>query len=49
LYTRCFGENLKEVDNLEDTDVNGRIIYDDLQELGCRGEDWIDLAQERYR
>ena len=21
----------------------------DLQEVGCRGTDWIDLAQNRYR
>ena len=33
----------------EDAGVEGRIIYDVLQELGCGGVDWIYLAQERDR
>jgi hypothetical protein len=39
--------NLSEGDHLEDLGVDGKIIKMDLQELGWRGTDWIDLAQDR--
>jgi len=32
---------------LEDSGVDGRIIKMDLQEVGCGGMDWIDVAQGR--
>jgi hypothetical protein len=32
-----------------DEGVARRIIYNDLQELGCGGVDWIYLTQERDR
>jgi hypothetical protein len=35
---------------LGDADVDGRIIFKmDLQEVGCGGMDWIDLAPDRDR
>jgi hypothetical protein len=34
---------------LEDPGVDGRIIFMSLQEVGCGGMDWIDLAQDRNR
>jgi hypothetical protein len=35
---------------LGDAGVDGRIvIMMDLQEVGCGGVDWIDLAQDRDR
>ena len=40
--------NLRERDHLEDADVDGNIIFrTDLQEVGCAGVYWIDLAQDR--
>jgi hypothetical protein len=44
---RVLVENLRERDHLEDPDVEGREM--DLQEVGCGGMDWIDLAQGRDR
>ena len=35
-----------EGDHLEDPGVDGRIIMD-LQEVGCGGMDWIELAPEK--
>jgi len=34
---------------LEDPGVDGDNIKMDLQEVGCRDMDWIDLAQDRDR
>jgi hypothetical protein len=34
---------------LGDPSVDGRIILMDLLEVGCRGIDWIKLAQDRDR
>jgi len=43
--------NLRERDHLGDPGVNGRIklINLGLQEVGCGGMEWIDLAQDRDR
>ena len=35
--------------HLGDRDIDGRIILRYLQEVGCGGMDWIDVAQERDR
>jgi hypothetical protein len=41
---------LRERDHLEDPDVGGRTkIKMGLQEVGCGGMDWIELAQDRDR
>jgi len=41
---------LRERDHLEDDGVDGRTIFKmDLQEVGCRDIDWIELAQDRDR
>jgi len=49
-YTRFWQENLEEIDHLGDPSVDGRInIKMDLQEVGCKSMDWIDLAQDRGR
>jgi hypothetical protein len=44
---RVLAGHPRERDHLEDPDVDGREM--DLQEVGCGGMDWIDLAQERDR
>jgi hypothetical protein len=42
--------NLRERDHWEDPGVDGRIILRlDIQEMGCGGNDWIELAQHRDR
>jgi len=38
---------MRERDNLEETDVEGRIM--DLQGVGWGGMDWIDQAHDRDR
>jgi hypothetical protein len=40
--------NLREIDHLEDPGVDGRVMMD-LQDVGCGGMDWIDVAQIRDR
>ena len=39
--------NLRERDHLGDPGVDGRNIKMDLEEVGCGGVDWIELAQDR--
>jgi hypothetical protein len=42
--------NLRERDQLVDPCEDGRIIIKaNLQEVGCRGMDWIELAEDRDR
>jgi len=44
------GGKLRERDHLEEPGVDGNHnIKMDLQEVGCRGLDWIDLVQVRDR
>ena len=50
MYTRVWWRKLRERDQLEDPSIVGRIILKmDLQEVGCGGMDWIDLAEVRDR
>jgi len=46
-YIRFLWGNLRERDHLEDPDVDGFKM--DLQEVGCGGMNWIELAQNRDR
>jgi hypothetical protein len=41
--------NLRERENLGDPGVDRRIILRDLQDVGCEGMEWIQLAQDRDR
>jgi hypothetical protein len=47
VHTRFWWENLKEINHLEGRWEDN--IKMDLQEFGCEGKDWIDLAQNRER
>ena len=50
LCTGFWWGNLKERDDLGDLGVDGRNnIKMDIQEVGCGGVDWIELAQDRDR
>ena len=49
-YTGFWWGNLRERDHSEDPGVDGSVILTwDIQEVGCGGVDWIDLAQGRDR
>jgi len=42
--------NRRERGHFCDPDVDGRIIFKmDVQEVGCGGMNWIELAQDRDR
>jgi hypothetical protein len=45
--TGFWWENLREGDNSEGSDADGRIILKSILERWYRGMDWIDLAQDR--
>jgi hypothetical protein len=50
LRTGFWWGGLRERYHLEYLDIDGRIILKiDLQQVGCEGVDWIDLAQDRDR
>ena len=50
MHARFWWGSLKERDHLGNPNVNGRIILRwDMQEVGCGGADWIELAQDRDR
>jgi len=50
VYRGFWWGNLRERDHLEDPGVDGGDnIKMDLQEVGCGGMDWIDVAQDRWR
>jgi hypothetical protein len=49
VYTGFLWGNLRERDHLEDPGIDEDTIKLDLQEVGCGGMDWIDLAQDRDR
>jgi hypothetical protein len=46
VYTEFWWGNQKERDYLEGSGVDGRIILRRISEVGCRGMDWIELAQD---
>jgi hypothetical protein len=50
MHTGFWWGDLREGDHLEDLDVDGRIILKwILQEIGCNGVDWIDMAQHKNK
>jgi len=50
VYTRFWWGNLRERGHLEDPNRGWKDnIKMELQEVGCVGMDWIDVAQDRER
>jgi len=49
VHTGFWLGDIRERNHLEDPDVDGWSLKMCLQEEGCEGMDWIDLAQDRDR
>ena len=50
LHARFWSENLKKTDQFEALSVHVRVkIKMDLQEIRCKGVNWINLAQNRNK
>jgi hypothetical protein len=49
VYKGFWRGNPRERDHLEDPGVDGDNIKINVQEVGCGGMDWINLAQDRDR
>ena len=49
MHARFYWGNLREGDDLEDPNVDGRIILKWILETWDRGTDWIGLVQDRDR
>jgi hypothetical protein len=47
MHSKCWSENLKRGDHLEDTGVDGKKMLTSIKETGLDGVDWIHLAQDR--
>jgi len=47
MYAKCWSENLKGRDHLEDLGVDGKIVLVDLREIGWEGVNWMHRAQDR--
>jgi len=48
VYIGCWWGKLREGNHLEDPGIDGKIILRWLfKEVGCKGRDWIDVAQYR--
>jgi hypothetical protein len=49
VYTGLWWGNLRKKNTRETQTLMGDNIKMDLQEVGCEGMDWIELAQDRDR
>ena len=47
-YRACVGKPDSK-SHMDDPDIDGRIIFRWIQEVGFGDVDWIDLAQDRWR
>jgi hypothetical protein len=49
MNTKFYLENLKGRDLLGDLGIDGKVIVRHLRKTGCKGVDWIHLAQDRVQ
>jgi hypothetical protein len=49
VYTGFWWGNLRKRDHLQNPRCRWEDINMDLQEAGCGGRDWIELAEDRYK